>query len=298
MSKQHFGQIIDDVCDAICSVLADEFIADRSPEDWLTTANEYHHRWNLPNCLGSIDGKHVAIRRPQNGGSLFYNYKGFHSVVLMAIADARYRFISIDVGAYGSEGDAGVFSNSKMGNAILNDELELPRNARVGSIECPFFFISDDAFPLKDRIIKPYVSTRSKPMTDEERVFNYRLSRARRCVENAFGILCARFQCLGRTMYCAPDRAQKIISACCHLHNFLINIPDSPYCAPNFADSYDNNGDLVEGNWRFMGPSLFSVQGVRGSYRNGAKQIRDALKDYVNSPQGSVEWQRKAIFLD
>lgn len=298
VSKQHFGQILDDVCNAICTVLADQFNANRTKQDWLDIANNYNYRWNLPNCLGSIDGKHVAIKKPNNAGSLFYNYKGFHSIVLMAIADAHYRFITIDIGAYGSEGDAGVFNTSAMGKAILNNRLDLPDNTYIGSQKYPFYFIGDDAFPLKERIMKPFVGNRSKPLTDEERIFNYRLSRARRCVENAFGILVARFQCLGRTMYCGPDRAQKIISACCHLHNFLMNTPGSAYCPANFADSYNGDGEMVEGNWRLVATKLHSVQGKSGRNADEAKIMRECLKNYVNSPEGRVDWQRKAIFMD
>lgn len=279
-------------------MLADQFNVDRTPKDWLAIENDFHYRWNLPNCVGAVDGKHFAIRRPHNAGSLFYNYKGFHSVVLMAIADSHYRFVSIDVGAYGSEGDAGVFSTSAIGSEILNDNLQLPQNARVGSTDCPFYFVTDDAFPLKERLIKPYVPIKGKPLSDEERIFNYRLSRSRCCVENAFGILRARFQCFGRTMDCAPDRAQKIISACCHLHNYLMNISDSPYCLPNFADTYNAGGDLVQGHWRKVAPPLIPLQGRCGRTGDAAKKMRNSLKDYVNSPEGEEEWQRKAVFLD
>lgn len=73
-------------------------------ENWVRVANEFNVKWQVPNCLGSFDGKHVPIRKPNNAGSDFYNYKRFHSIILMAVADANYKFISIDVGGKGSEG--------------------------------------------------------------------------------------------------------------------------------------------------------------------------------------------------
>ena len=43
--------------------------------------------------MGTLDGKHIAIKCPKNGGSLYYSYKGFRSIVLMKLVDADYKFI-------------------------------------------------------------------------------------------------------------------------------------------------------------------------------------------------------------
>lgn len=165
-------------------------------DNWLTVANDFNYRWNLPNCLGAIDGKHVPIVCPPHSGSLFYNYKKFYSIVLMAISDSNYKFIRVNVGAYGSEGDSGIFSRDNVGRQIYNDTLPLPNDAMIDGIKMPFYFIADDAFPLQKRIMKPFVPSQNNPLTEEERIFNYRLSRARRCVENSFGILSRKWLCL------------------------------------------------------------------------------------------------------
>lgn len=74
VSKASFCNMIDLVCNAICIEMQDE-IPKLSKEQWLHIANRYNTKWNFPNCLGSIDGKHVAIKCPPNAGSLFFNYK-------------------------------------------------------------------------------------------------------------------------------------------------------------------------------------------------------------------------------
>lgn len=73
----------------------------QNENEWLKIADEFYSMWNFPNCIGAIDGKHCRIQAPANTGSAFHNYKGYFSFVLMAIVDARYRFIWVDIGNYG-----------------------------------------------------------------------------------------------------------------------------------------------------------------------------------------------------
>lgn len=156
---------------------------------------------------------------------------------MMAIADADYQFMHVDIGAYGSEGDAGIFRGSSLGDKIIGNTLPLPLDITIGSRKIPFFFVGDDAFPLCLRIMKPYCPRKGTPLTEQERIFNYRLSRARRCIENAFGILSGKWMCLSRTMFCGPDRAQKIVSTCCILHNYLLMNSRETYCPKNSGRS-------------------------------------------------------------
>ena len=64
-------------------------------------------RWNYHNCLGAVAGKHIATKKPPSAGSYYYNYKGFHSITLTAVADAIYKFLYVNVGAEGGASDGG-----------------------------------------------------------------------------------------------------------------------------------------------------------------------------------------------
>lgn len=83
-------------------------------KEWENIANQYEEKWNFPNCIAAMDGKHIAIKCPIKSGSMYYNYKQFFSIVLFALVDADYRFIYVDVGCNGRISDGGVFANSSI----------------------------------------------------------------------------------------------------------------------------------------------------------------------------------------
>jgi hypothetical protein len=86
----------------------------------------FENELKFPNCVGAIDGKHVVMQAPARAGSSFYNYKGTHSVVLMAVCDAHYKFLLVDIGDSGGS----VFASYNLGQAIHENTLNLPADAR------------------------------------------------------------------------------------------------------------------------------------------------------------------------
>lgn len=100
--------IVHEICAAIWKYLRPIVMPKPTTESWVKIEDDYRRLWNFPNCIGAIDGKHVNIRAPWNSGSLYYNYKKFFSTVLLAITDAKYKFIVVDIGAYGRNNDSGI----------------------------------------------------------------------------------------------------------------------------------------------------------------------------------------------
>ena len=62
--------------------------------------------WNFPNCTGAIDGKYTIIKASAKSRS-FFTY-----IILLAVVDAHYRIIFIDIDSNGSASDNGVFNKT------------------------------------------------------------------------------------------------------------------------------------------------------------------------------------------
>ncbi|CAH1997214.1 unnamed protein product [Acanthoscelides obtectus] len=100
------SKIIKDVCHSIWNILKDEYLPTPTVENWKDIADGFTRNAQFPHCIGAVDGKHVRIMKFPGSGSMNLNYKHFFSIVLMAIADSNYRFIYVDIGAFGKDCDS------------------------------------------------------------------------------------------------------------------------------------------------------------------------------------------------
>lgn len=124
LGRSTVSEIIRETCEAIWEGLNERYcMPPTTKEHWKQISKEFEDIWNLPHCIGAIDGKHIAMKSPLNSGSLYFNYKGYFSLILMAICDAHYVFTLVDIGSYGSNNDSGVFRNSQMGKAFFDNRM-------------------------------------------------------------------------------------------------------------------------------------------------------------------------------
>lgn len=189
-------------------------------EDWIKIAKDFNEIWIFSNCIGAIDGKHISIICLPGAGSEYYNYKGYHSIVLQAVVDAHVKFVIID--DYGRSSDSEIFKESLFGKKLINNKFNLPTPKQIDqniNEDFPFVFVGDEAYPLLPNLMRPFPRIQ---LTNEKRIYNYRLSRARRIVECAFGIMVKRFNVLENMMLVGPEKATKITQAICVLHNLII----------------------------------------------------------------------------
>lgn len=169
----------------------------------------------------AIDGKHIRIKAPPDSGSDYYNYKGFFSVVLLAVVNAHSKFIYIDVGGNGRASDTIIFKNTDLYHALKSGSLNIPPPKELkGQLnKTPYFFIGDNIFGLDTHMMKGF--NRNVSLTTAQEVFNYRLSRARLNAETSFGRLVARFRIFHRPIEVSLNTCDIIVKTCCVLHNYL-----------------------------------------------------------------------------
>ena len=197
--------------------------------------------------------------------------------------------------------DGGVFKNCNIYPKLEDNCLNIPKPSPLPGTQtdCPYVIVADDAFPLKEYLLKPYSQV---GLTKERRIFNYRLSRARRVVENAFGILANRFRIFMTPIGLAPEKVESITMACCALHNFLRSCAQASavYTPPGSFDDEDPQTHVnTPGSWRSgpqpSGISAISQQGSN-NYNSAAK---NSEKCYVNiSIQQMEQWHGKMTWCD
>ncbi|XP_018360040.1 PREDICTED: putative nuclease HARBI1 [Trachymyrmex cornetzi] len=180
------SHIIPETCEQIWLALKDRVLINATQNNWRKVAEDFERICQFPHCIGAIDGKHVIIQAPPRSGSSYYNYKGSHSINLLAICDALNRFLVVNIGAQGRQSDGG-----------------------------------DEAFPISTYMMRPY--PRSGKLNTRKKIFNYRLSCGRRTIECTFGILVARWRLFRRPIIASTSTCVKATQATVILHNFIID---------------------------------------------------------------------------
>ena len=197
----------------------------------------------------------------------------------MALVDGNAKFRYIDVGAYGRNSDGGIFRNSSIGKALEQNQPGIPTDSSLPFNQAgelfPYVFLTDEAFPLQRHIMGPYPGTN---LTMDKQAFNYRLSRRRSIVENAFRVLSQRFRIFHTKINVSVETVKEIIKACCLLHNI---IRDEPCAVP--IDAY------CLGNER----RFTTMDGDTELESEAAQKVRDRLKDLLVAYP--LSWQNKYL---
>lgn len=209
----------------------------------------------------------------------------------MAIASARYKFLMVDIGGEDRHSDGGIFKNSIINYRLQHNQMYIPAPTPItrGGKVVPYMLVADEAFQLNKFTLRPYPG---KTLINEERVFNYRLSRARRVVENTFGIMVARWRIFAKPINTSLETTENIVKACVVLHNYCMD--KVGYCSKGFADEPRCNREPIPGEWRTMVENNSGIAPLRNDGSNThsrfAAAIRDDLKNYFLN-EGAIPQQ-------
>lgn len=218
----------------------------------------------------------------------------------MAVVDHNYQFIYADVGSEGRASDGGIWKKCTL-FADLQDPanpLNIPDPAPMVGYDgnLPFFLVGDDAFKMSTGLMKPYSQSK---LSKKQRIYNYRISRARHIVENAFGIMSSKFRVFLKQIDLSPNNVDNAILAGVVLHNFCRQKCGVNYLQPQSLDVEDDDHNIVAGTWRNEAGLLESVHGTRGMNASwAAKGMRDKLANFFLTPEGEVSWQYRLALAD
>lgn len=213
----------------------------------------------------------------------------------MAVCDADLKFTYVNVGAYGSESDGGIFKNSELGKMLENQQVPLPDPEPIygSTFPIPYYFVGDAAFGLRTYMMTPYCGRNLSP----EQIFhNKELSRGRCTIENAFGVLAARWQIFLRSIICLPENVDNIVVSTVLLHNFVMTFrPTNQYNPNNFMDQISTRGEVTAGEWRNLTQNNSNLRPLPSSARIGARNathlatnLRETIKSLVYNNSNNI----------
>jgi hypothetical protein len=218
MGKKTTSEVVKDTSKGIWNVLRAENLLFPTTEMYKNVAENYVNQWNFPNCIRSIDGKHVAIKCPNRSGSKFHNYKHFSSILLQAVDNCKL-----------TKGDepsklCGHFRISCLYKLLETRELNDAPDSELPStvLKVPFALLWEEGYPPLPHLKRP-CSARN---FDKRRVFNYQLSRVRRTVGCAFGMMCTKWRILLKCMETVEHNATSTVKLYVLYIIFFWNVRD------------------------------------------------------------------------
>nr|XP_037274460.1 uncharacterized protein LOC119167103 [Rhipicephalus microplus] len=195
-----------------------------SPSEMAEHIREFMAVSDFLQAVGALNSCHFLVSPPQEHATDYYNYKGWYSIILLALVDHKYRFRFINVGGPETCHDSYLYQMSSLSGMVEGPLLKAPV-VTIGGVAVPPLVLWDQALPLTPNLIKAFGY--NTPLSAEQENFNYHISRVRRVVGNAFGRLKARFRFTTKRMECDIANARLVIRACCVLNNICEHFSDA-----------------------------------------------------------------------
>jgi len=223
VGKTTVFEAVQDVVGALCGMKEEYIKFPSTNQEILAARQTFETLSNLPNVVGAIGVTHIKIKNPIENGADYFSGLQQHDVVLQAVADGGGRFLDVEAGFPGSLPDSSVLRDSTLYRRITNEGLMAKQTVTVGGREIRPVLLGSSAYPRYPWLLKPHHEYTNSPL---EINFNKELSKARMSVDRAFGVLRRRWGILQKRLDSNISFTNKVIVACCVLHNFCISAED------------------------------------------------------------------------
>ena len=134
-------------------------------------------------------------------------------------------------------------------------------------------------------------------LSEEQLFFHLRQSRSKRVIENTFGVLASRSRILNTLVNSSVENIERYVKSATVLLNYLRQTDSALYCSQGFLDCEEMDGCITKGHSRELinnnrpFNAITPLRKVHGSrYKGDAVTILDALKEYTNFSEGSLDW--------
>ncbi|XP_062867721.1 uncharacterized protein LOC134330491 [Trichomycterus rosablanca] len=242
-------------CIAVADVLQREVIAVPSAQGFAELAEEFERTWGVPQCVGTIGRVHIPITVPREYQDEYINQSGWHSVLLQAVVGGRAWFWDVSAGRPGGLDDASALRLSPLWRLMNSAEMFPSQSRTIGGEEVGYFIIGDASYPAQSWLVTPFTDADGGGgLSEQQLIFNARISGVKGAVDTAFSRLRGRWRCLLKRNNCDVEFATQMVVACCVLHNLCEGrgeeyvsdwsdapVPDQPEAEPAALETSDTS---------------------------------------------------------
>lgn len=253
-------------CDAIWNTLVKLHMPPPTTENLINISEKFYSKFHFPNCIGSINVKQIYTKHHQNKLTKMDTEKNTHSVVLQAIVDADYKFISIEVSNKGHEHATTIFASSTLQKLLISNQFNVPSPECLpgSNVILPYVFLGDETYPLRTYLMRPYPQ---KNLDEDKIEFNSRLLKAR-TADSIFKILFHKWKLFQGTVETNSEHGILIVKAACVLYNIIREIDG------------DNDKDFLNKSMVSMRKRKQKLSRRCNAAAKHALQIRNKFKEY------------------
>uniref|UniRef100_A0A665V5H6 Uncharacterized protein n=1 Tax=Echeneis naucrates TaxID=173247 RepID=A0A665V5H6_ECHNA len=232
VGKSTVCRCVRDMCHAIVALLSSVYLRPPSEQELEDSAQVFLSHLGFPHCVAAIATLHTAIITPSNNTSDYANPAGWLSVLSQVAVSGQGLFWDVCASFPGGTDPADILQNSSLWATAAEGGLSPALLPVFMGKPLRYVLLGETCYPLQNWLMRAYPEEKGKRgshtvLTEPQRLFNQRLTRALRVSEEALLRLRARWQCLSKRNDCGLDVVPTMILACCILHNMCESRDDA-----------------------------------------------------------------------